>query len=254
MNDFEVQSALAETRGLNQWQRVSNIYSAPSKTFEDIKRGNRSWWLPLLITLLSFAVFYAVVSTKVTWTQVYENEQRNIPEFFKQMQERQPPEAKAAAAKNGPIGQAVSVALSPVGVVIMDVIAAALLLATINFGFGGKATFGSLFAVTLYAGLVMWPLKWLLGALASFFVDPESFNIQNYAPTNVGAFLSRQEMPLSLYALVSSLDVTAIWCMVVTGIGVATVAGVKRNSGYIAVFGWWIVGILIGVGFATIVS
>jgi hypothetical protein len=30
------------------------------------------------------------------------------------------------------------------------------------------------------------------------------------------------------------------------------VAGVKRSSGYIAVFGWWIIVVLVGVGFAAI--
>jgi hypothetical protein len=30
------------------------------------------------------------------------------------------------------------------------------------------------------------------------------------------------------------------------------VAGVKRSSGYIAVFGWWAIFIVIGAGFAAI--
>lgn len=62
-------------------------------------------------------------------------------------------------------------------------------MATINFGFGGKARFGQLFTVTLYAGLVMWPIRWLLAAITLFSgVEPEMFNIHNPAPTNVGAF------------------------------------------------------------------
>jgi len=52
----------------------------------------------------------------------------------------------------------------------------------------------------------------------------------------------------------SSLDAVTIWCMIVTSIGVATVAGVKRSSGYIAVFGWWVIGILLGVGIAAIMG
>jgi hypothetical protein len=34
--------------------------------------------------------------------------------------------------------------------------------------------------------------------------------------------------------------------------GIATVAGVKRTSGYIAVFGWWILIVLVGAGYAAI--
>ena len=35
-------------------------------------------------------------------------------------------------------------------------------------------------------------------------------------------------------------------------LGIATVAGVKRGSGYIAVFGWWAVIVLLGVATAAI--
>jgi hypothetical protein len=41
---------------------------------------------------------------------------------------------------------------------------------------------------------------------------------------------------------------------IVLGMGLAIVAGVKRTSGYIAVFGWWAIFILIGAGFAAISS
>ena len=40
--------------------------------------------------------------------------------------------------------------------------------------------------------------------------------------------------------------------MVLMGMGMATVAGVKRGSGYIAVFGWWAIVVLLGVGVAAI--
>ena len=48
------------------------------------------------------------------------------------------------------------------------------------------------------------------------------------------------------------MDAVTIWTMVLLAIGTATVAGVKRGSGYIAVFGWWAIFTLIGVGFAAI--
>jgi hypothetical protein len=57
-----------------------------------------------------------------------------------------------------------------------------------------------------------------------------------------------------VYSLASSLDVISIWTAIVLAIGVAIVAGVKRTSGYIAVFGWWAIFVLIGVGFAAISS
>jgi len=42
--------------------------------------------------------------------------------------------------------------------------------------------------------------------------------------------------------------------MILMGMGLAIVAGVKRTSGYIAVFGWWAIVVLVGVGFAAAFS
>jgi hypothetical protein len=55
MSNLEYPSAVEpapEAAGLSQWQRVTNTFTAPSKTFEDIKRGHKSWWLPFVIIAL----------------------------------------------------------------------------------------------------------------------------------------------------------------------------------------------------------
>jgi len=125
---------------------------------------------------------------------------------------------------------------------------------TINFVFGGKAKYGSIFAVWMFAslpGLV----KSLLGIVVIFAgAAPESFNIKNFAPTNAAAFLNPLETNKSLYALLTSLDAVTIWTLVLLGMGTAIVAGVKRTSGYIAVFGWWAIFVLFGVGIAAAFS
>jgi hypothetical protein len=58
----------------------------------------------------------------------------------------------------------------------------------------------------------------------------------------------------ALYSLATSLDIVTIWTLVLLSIGVATVAGVKRSSGYIAVFGWWAIIVLFGVGIAAVMG
>jgi hypothetical protein len=123
---------------------------------------------------------------------------------------------------------------------------------TINFGFGGKATYGSILAVWLYS-LLPSIIKTLLGIVVIYAgMAPESFNIKNFAPTNLGAFLNPLETNKALYAFATSLDVVQIWSLVLLSIGVAAVAGVKRSSGYIAVFGWWAIFVLLGVGIAAV--
>jgi hypothetical protein len=98
-------------------------------------------------------------------------------------------------------------------------------------------------------------VKTLLGTIVIFSgAAPESFNLANFAPTSLGAFMNPMETNAALYKLATALDVTSIWSMVLMGIGIAIVAGVKRSSGYIAVFGWWVLIVLITVGWAAAFS
>jgi hypothetical protein len=128
------------------------------------------------------------------------------------------------------------------------------LMATINFGFGGKAKFGDLFAVCYYAWLPE-IFRAILGTIVIYSgMAPESFNIKNFAPTNLGAFLDPIETNKALYTLATWLDAVTIWRLVLLGMGIAIVAGTKRSSGYIAVFGWWVLMLLIAVGWAAVMG
>jgi hypothetical protein len=143
---------------------------------------------------------------------------------------------------------------NPILLLLIVSVGSLVLWGTINFIFGGKAKYGSIFAVWMYCSL---PgiIKVLLGTIVIYAgTAPESFNIKNYAPTNIGAFLNPMETNKALYSLATSLDVVTIWTLVLAGIGTAMVAGVKRTSGYIAVFGWWALIVLIGVGWAAIMG
>ncbi|MGD0346869.1 MAG: YIP1 family protein [Terracidiphilus sp.] len=244
----EVQPAAAA--GLTQWQRVADTFTAPSKTFEDIKRGNRSWWLPLIIGALAGYILFAAVAQKITIAQVVENQIRMDPKTQERMANASP-EQRA-------MGEKISIGITEgvfLGGPILGMIGAALmalvLMGTINFGFGGRAKFGELFAVAYYAWLPS-VVKVLLGTAVIYAgMAPESFNIKNFAPTNLGAFLDPTDTAKWLYALATSLDAVTIWMVVLMSIGVATVAGVKRSAGYIAVFGWWLIIVFFSVAAAA---
>jgi hypothetical protein len=141
---------------------------------------------------------------------------------------------------------------APIFLILMGVVISAIMLGTINFGFGGKATFGSVLAVWMYAMLPS-VIKTLLAIIVVYAGSaPESFNISNPAPTNLGAFLNPMDTNPALYSLATSIDAVTIWTLVLVGIGTSMVAGVKRSAGYIAAFGWWIVLVLMGVAYRAI--
>lgn len=257
MSDMSVQpvtEAVAQGAGLTQWQRVLCTFAAPSKTFEDIRRGNRSWWLPLIIGALCGYILFAAVAQKITIAQVVDNQIRMDPKAQERMANASP-EQKAMGEKFSVwITEGVFIGGPVLGMIGAAVIALGLW-GTINFVFGGKSKYGSIFAVSYYAWLPM-SVKALLGTIVIYAgMAPESFNIKNFAPTNLAALLMDPvESNKALYALATSLDVVTIWTLVLMGIGVATVAGVKRSSGYITVFGWWALFVLIGVGWAAVMG
>jgi len=253
MSDLEVQPAAEATPGLSEWQRVTNTFTAPSKTFNDIKRGNRSWWLPFVIMSLVGYILFAAVSFKIGMQTVVDNQIKLDPKTEERLAQVPAEQREMQMKISTYVTEGIFIA-NPVVLLIGLGLGSLGLWATINFVFGGKATFGDIFSVWMFAGL---PgiIKVLLGTIVIFAgVVPESFNIKNYAPTNIGAFLNPVETNKALYALATSLDLITIWTLVLLAIGTATVAGVKRNSGYIAVFSWWAIFVLIGVGIAAATS
>ena len=257
MSEMEVQNVAEqapEAPGLTQMQRVTCTFSAPSKTFEDIKRGNKSWWMPLLIMAIVSYLFFAVVASKVTMQTVVDNQRKLMSEQQQEQMGKATPEQREMQTKISLyVTEGVFIA-SPLFVLAVAAVVSLVLWGTINFVFGGKANFGAIFAVWFFANLPS-IFKTLLGIVVVFISNtPETFNIKNFAPTNLAAFVfpNPVEANKALYALASSLDFVSIWCLVLMSIGLATVAGVKRTSGYIAVFGWWAIVLLISVGVAAI--
>jgi hypothetical protein len=245
---FPVVPAVPEGPALTQVQRVLYTFTAPSKTFADIKRST-SWWLPFVISIFFSYVFFAGITAKVTWPQVAENTIKLSPKQSEQL-DKLTPEARASQMKIIAVSTEAIMAATPILALVITAVIAGILLATINFGFGGKATFWEAFAVTFYAGLPG-VIKLILGTIVLFVgLDPENFNIKNFAGTNIGYYLP-PDTSKPLMALATSIDATTIWTLALAAIGISIVAGTKRSAGYIAVFGWWIVLVLIGVGIAA---
>ncbi len=95
-------------------------------------------------------------------------------------------------------------------------------------------------------------IKSVLGMITLFAgVDPDSFNVQNPVGTNIGYYLS-QETPKWLITLATSIDVFWFWTFILVGLGLAIVGKVKRSSGMTAIWGWWLLLLIIRVGYSAI--
>src|SRR5579863_5061704 len=179
MSDLGVQPTADVTAGLSQMQRLSNTFTSPSKTFEDIKRGNKSWWLPFLILAVVGYIFFAAVATKITMQTVMENQIRMDPKAQERMDQLTPDQRATTTRIQLIVTQAIFIA-TPVVVLAVVACGSLVLWGTINFGFGGKATYGGIFVVWIFASLPS-IVKTLLGTAVIFAgAAPETFNIKNF--------------------------------------------------------------------------
>lgn len=233
----------ASAAPLSQVQRVVDTFSAPSKTFTDVKRS-ASWWLPWLIGVVVTIIFGVVVQQKIGWDKAYQNVLKQSP-AQQQRVEGLPADQQARTMQVGANITKYTFWLTPVLALIVAVIAAAVLMATVNFGFGGTAKFGQMMAMWFYATLP-WAIQGILGTVTTWFVDPDSFNLKNFVGTNLGYYMP-PDWPKTLIALGTGLDIFTIWALILMTIGCAIVGNIKKGQAAIVVWGWWIVTLILKV-------
>jgi Yip1-like protein len=235
---------------LSEVERVVDTFVAPSKTFNDILRSS-SWWLPWLLGALVPLGFSVAIQQKVGWDKTYSNILRQSSQTQQDRIAQLPPDQQARQKAIAASFTKYVVWASPVLGLLFAAIAAGVLLMTLNFGLGGRATFGQMFAVWMYATLP-WLISGILGIVVLFAgLDADAFNLKNPVGTNIGYYLPT-DLPQWLIAFGTSLDILTIWVLVLLTIGCAIVARTKLASTAIAVVGWWVLITLVKVGVAAI--
>lgn len=220
----EVQPPLSEAA------RLINTFIAPSKTFTDIRR-NASWWVPwLLMSVLSIG-FMFTVGQKIGYDDLARNvieHSRGAEQFDSLSAEQQQQRIQMTAKFMKIAGYA-----SPVSLLLVAVIIAAVLMGMFNFGAGAEVGFKQSLAIVWYAWLpgilssVLAVISIIIGAANDSF--RESFNLQNPVATNPAYFMDATQHKF-LYGMASALDVFVIWTIILMGIGFSSVSKVKKGA------------------------
>lgn len=231
---------------LSQAARVTNMFFAPSKTFNDLRRS-ASWWAPwLLIAIVSLMFVYAM-DRQVGFEQISRNEIARNPKAADQFDKLSPEQR----AKNLQISSSIARDISygvPVIQLISFLVMAGILLATFNFAAGAGVPFKTALAIVIYASVPS-VLGAVLGAVSLFAgVDPAGFQARNPVATNPAYFMDPSSNKF-LYAMASTLDVFVIWTIILIGIGFACNSKVKRGTAIAIVAGWYLVYKMIGAAF-----
>lgn len=245
----------ASTQPLNEFQRVLDVFIAPTKLFNDIQRS-AMWWGPFVVMLIVSAAFSWTVGQKVGWNVAFQNQIRMNPKAqarLEQAEASMPADRLAAVQSSQAKVTEISSYARPVIILITVAITALLVWPTINFGFGGRAKYSQVFAVFMYTMLIPEVLKYLLAIVALYAgVAQDSFFLPNPVGTNVGYYLMGGDSPYWLVVLGMFIDVLGIWSLVVSVMGCSIVGRVKRSSAAIAVVGWWVVTVLLFTGLAAL--
>ena len=235
---------------LSQVERVIDIFVAPSKTFHDILRSS-SWWLPWLLGVLVTLGYSAAIQQKIGWDKTYSNILQHSSEAQQERFAQLPPDQQARQKAIAASFTKYIVWASPVLGLLFAAIAAGVLLMTLNFGLGGHAKFGQIFAVWMYATLP-WLIQGILAIIVLFAgLDADAFNLKNPVGTNLGYYLP-SDWPQWLIAFGTAMDVLTIWAIILLTIGCAIVARTKLAATATAVGVWWILITLVKVGTAAI--
>jgi len=234
---------------LSEWQRLVNVFVNPSRTFTDLKR-KPSWWAPWLILAITSVIFVSVVGNKIGWERVTENQIRLDAKAVERM-EKLPAEERARRMEISTTITKGFAYASPVLLLVVAAIVAAVMMGSFNFGAGAEIGFGVSMAVVMYSflpGILKTPLT-LISVLAG--TDPEGFNIRNPVATNLGFFINPVEHPV-FHKLASAFDIFAIWTIILMGIGYACVSKLKRSSTVTTVVIWYALITLAGVILAAL--
>ena len=239
-----------EGPGLSEPQRLVNVFIAPKKTFEYLKR-NSSWWVPWVISSMFVLIFGIIAVQKLDMGRFVQQQIDRSPSAQKRLEQATPEQRAQGMAIQATITK-FTFYITPVFLLIGGLLTAAVLMAIFNFILGAEVPFQRAMAIAFYAGL-----PGILGSLlliVSFLVsaDPSTIDIAgNPMPTNPGFFLDPQGNKL-LYGLASALDVFKIWWVVLLGLGFATASSNRKPSvgtALTTVFVTYGIVVLIGIGF-----
>jgi hypothetical protein len=245
-----IHGVISDPAGLTQIERVVDTFIAPSKTFRDILRST-SWWLPFALAVVMSLVTAFVVDKQVGYDVVVQNTMHDSPKQEQKMAE-EPPKQRAAEINQMSVAYRYTSYVSPLLVLLISALGALGLWGSFNFGLGTKTTFRQMFAVWMYASLPRLIAGLLTICTLLFGGDAEAFNLKNPVGTNLGFYLP--DAAPWLRALLGYFDVIGLWVLALMVIGTAIVAGVKTSKAAAIVVGWWVIFMVVAVGFAAMTT
>jgi len=213
-----------EPRPLSEFSRLSGVFFEPKKAFADIAERPR-WIVPMLISVVLAFGFLYVFSTHIGWETYLHRIMDNNPRMT-QLPEEQRQQVFNTQLRIVPVASYVSVAIL---VPLYYVLGAAIIMGIAKSLMGVPIAFKQMFAIMCYGSLPRAVLS-VLSIIVMFVTkNPENFDLNNPFFSNPGAFMDPEHSSAFLRSLAGSVDVFAIWVILLIATGLK-VAGGRRIS------------------------
>jgi len=204
--------------------RIVGAIFNPGPTFESIVR-RPNWLLPIILGCLIFMTVVAAFSYRGGWPSFFEKQDADNS----RIQQMSPEERQSTLEKQEKIAPTFGYVEGVVLPFVSVLVVAGVLLGAFTLTGSVKVNFKTSLAIAAYAGLP-WVIQGLLGVLVIFLKDPATVDLQNLVASNPGAFLAG-DAPKWLAALLSSIDVFAIWNIALVGVGFSAINPKKLSFG-----------------------
>jgi len=208
----------------NSFGRIFGVLFSPKPTFEAIVR-RPTWLVPVVLGCVFFIAVVGVFTQRGGWPSFFEKQAANSSRMQKLSAEdrevtinRQIKVAPIAAYIEGVI-------IPPIAALVV----AGVLLLVFNLSVGTTIEFKTSLGIVAYAW-VPWLIHATLSILILFLKDPATVDLQNVVASNPGALLS-DDAAKWLMTLLSSIDIFAIWTMILLAIGFSATDPKKLSFG-----------------------
>jgi len=195
------------------FERLVGVFVSPGATFADIAR-KPNFFAPLIVSILATMAVFETMLAKIGAERIVRQSLEQSGRASNMSPDQMQQALEQGAKFTGIFMHLTGLLLAP----ILLLVVAGVGLLIMNAIFGSRLKFKTAFSVTAYAYLVN--LLGVIIALVMILVaDPEQFNTQNPAPTNLGFFFNPRETSKPMLSLLGSLDIFSIWLITLLGIG-----------------------------------
>ncbi|MGA7919230.1 MAG: YIP1 family protein [Candidatus Acidiferrales bacterium] len=239
----------AATDSANSFSRVVGVLFSPKPTFESIAR-RPSWIVPVILGCLFFIAIVLIFTHRGGWPSFFEKQAASSS----RMQRLSTEQRQGIIDKQIQFAPAFGCFESVVVPFLSALIVAALLLVVFNLSGAAKVNFKTSLGIVAYAW-VPWLVHGTLTILILFLKEPATVDLQNPVASNPGAVLP-DDTSKWLVALLSSVDIFAIWTMILLAIGFSAAYPKKLSFGkaFALVAISWIFFVAIKVGIVAAFS